>query len=108
MMLAGWHRSLERHMVNVILLLTFLAASSPDAPSPAVQVQPAVPSAVVPASAPVQTAQKPKIICERVEELGTRLGSQKICKTAEEWKAERQANRMAIERGQQMGTRRSN
>lgn len=46
----------------------------------------------------VQKAKDPnRIICERDEETGSRLGSTKICKTAAEWDALRHANREQVE-----------
>lgn len=50
-----------------------------------------------------QTTTKPakdpnEVVCERQEEIGTRLGSQKICKTRAEWAEERRSNRQTIEK----------
>ncbi len=47
------------------------------------------------------SAQKPKdpnrIICERDEETGSRLGAKRVCKTAAQWDALRHANREQVE-----------
>ena len=47
------------------------------------------------------SAQKPKdpnrIICERDEETGSRLGAREFCKTAAQWDALRHANREQVE-----------
>jgi hypothetical protein len=45
-----------------------------------------------------------RIICERQEEIGTRLGGKKVCKTAAEWQLERQQQREAVEKYQQQAT----
>jgi len=42
-----------------------------------------------------------KKICQRVEEIGTRLGDRRVCKTKAEWAAERAATRNDVERAQQ-------
>lgn len=41
-----------------------------------------------------------KKICERVEEIGTRLGAKRVCKTKSEWAAERAEHRNDMERAQ--------
>ena len=41
-----------------------------------------------------------KIVCEDQEEIGTRLGGQRVCKRASEWAAERHSMRSDIERDQ--------
>nr|NUR36906.1 hypothetical protein [Sphingomonas sp.] len=56
-----------------------------------------------------QTAKPAKdpneIICERQEEIGTRLSTQKVCKTRAEWAEERRASRMDLDKQQtQRGT----
>lgn len=42
-----------------------------------------------------------RIICERQEEIGSRLGGKKICKTAREWQDWRQQNRDQLQDWQQ-------
>jgi hypothetical protein len=60
-----------------------------------------------PASAP-PTQQKAKdsnrMICEKQEELGSRLGGKKVCKTAAEWQEWRQQNRDVLEDWQRQHT----
>jgi TolA-binding protein len=50
-------------------------------------------------------SQKPKdpnrMICERQEEIGSRLGGKKVCHTAAEWQQLRQQNREQIDDWQQ-------
>ena len=55
--------------------------------------------------APTQQTAKPvkdpnQVICERQEEIGTRLSSQRVCKTRAVWAEERRANRMDVEKVQ--------
>jgi hypothetical protein len=45
-----------------------------------------------------------KIICERQEEMGSRLGGKKVCKTAAEWQEERAAQRRVLEDTQRQAT----
>jgi hypothetical protein len=60
-----------------------------------------------PASTP-SVQQKPKdpdrMICEKQEELGSRLGGKKVCKTAAEWQEWRQQNRDQLEEWQRQHT----
>jgi len=41
-----------------------------------------------------------KTVCRRVESIGTRLGTKRVCRTKGEWDAEQAANRMDLERSQ--------
>jgi hypothetical protein len=45
-----------------------------------------------------------KLICERQEEMGSRLGGKKVCKTAAEWQQEREAQRRVLEDTQRQAT----
>jgi hypothetical protein len=45
-----------------------------------------------------------KIVCEREEKIGTRLGGKKVCLTVAEWQMRQQADRESAER-LQAGTR---
>ena len=55
--------------------------------------------------APTAKAKDPdRIICERQEEIGSRLGGKKICKTAAQWDEERQQERDALEKFQRQNT----
>jgi len=40
------------------------------------------------------------VVCRRVEAIGTRLSSKKVCRTKGEWDAEAAANRQDLERSQ--------
>lgn len=41
-----------------------------------------------------------RIICERIEETGSRLASKRICMTAEQWAERRRGDREALESAQ--------
>lgn len=41
-----------------------------------------------------------KVICRRIESIGTRLSTKRVCRTKGEWDAEQAANRMDLERNQ--------
>jgi hypothetical protein len=51
-----------------------------------------------------QTAKPAKdpneVICERQEEIGSRLSTQKVCKTRAEWAEERRQGRMDLDKQQ--------
>lgn len=53
-------------------------------------------------SRPADKVEDPnKLICERVEKTGTRLGARRVCMTKAEWDAQRRASREELERQQQ-------
>jgi hypothetical protein len=57
------------------------------------------------APAPVQAAAKPKadskaMICRDIEETGSRLRSNRVCMTREQWETARQDAQDAIDQGQ--------
>ena len=41
-----------------------------------------------------------KVVCRRVESIGTRLGSKRVCRTKGEWEAQQAADRQSLERTQ--------
>lgn len=49
-------------------------------------------------------SNKEKVICRRDKVVGSRLKSERICKTAQEWQRERQLQREHVERGQNQRT----
>lgn len=58
-----------------------------------------------PAQQPQQNAAKSikdpnEIVCEKQEQLGSRIASQRVCKTRAEWAEERRVNRQDIEKVQ--------
>ncbi len=56
------------------------------------------------AAAPAASKDPNRIICERQEEIGTRLGGKKVCKTAAQWDEERQQEREALDKFQRQNT----
>jgi hypothetical protein len=69
---------------------------------------PAIAQTALSPQAPPATSAKDKdpnrIICEREDVIGTRLGGKKVCKTAAEWEQERQQQRETLEGVQRQGT----
>ena len=48
---------------------------------------------------PTASSRDPnRIICERIEEIGTRLGARKACMTAAEWAEQRRQDRQQVDR----------
>lgn len=43
-----------------------------------------------------------KVICRRIEVIGSRLDSKRVCRTRAEWDAEQAANRQDLDRSQNM------
>ena len=62
------------------------------------------PAPQAPPAAPAKDKDSNRIICEREDEIGTRLGGKKVCKTAAEWQQERQQQRETLEGVQRQGT----
>lgn len=48
----------------------------------------------------VEDAGQNKVVCRRVEAIGTRLSSKRVCRTKGDWDAEAAANRENLERSQ--------
>jgi hypothetical protein len=63
-------------------------------PAFAQSTQPAQQQSAKPAKDPNE------VICEKQEVIGTRLSSQRICKTRAEWAEERRVSRMDVEKTQ--------
>jgi hypothetical protein len=69
----------------------------------------------VPALAQAQSAQRSKpakndpgrIICEKVEQIGSRLATKRICMTAAQWAEKRRMDREDLESSQQRHTSRT-
>lgn len=53
-----------------------------------------------PAAKTSSEADTNKVVCRRVEAIGTRLSSKRVCRTKGEWDAEAAANRQDLERSQ--------
>jgi hypothetical protein len=43
-----------------------------------------------------------RIVCERQEQIGSRLGARKVCKTVREWQEQRRIQRSEVEKVQQV------
>ena len=51
--------------------------------------------------APAKAKDPNRLICEKVEEIGTRLGGRKVCRTSAEWDAARRAGKEQVDDWQQ-------
>ncbi|HWI89256.1 MAG TPA: hypothetical protein VNS11_08470 [Sphingomicrobium sp.] len=90
-------------MLKAILIATAaLAVAAPAASQTTPQVQSPPPATPVPAATP--KGDPNRIICEREQEIGSRLGGAKVCKTAAQWEEERRANRDALDALQRQNT----
>lgn len=49
-----------------------------------------------------------KVICRRIEVIGSRLDSKRVCRTKADWEAEQALNRQTLELGQNMRGARGN
>jgi hypothetical protein len=88
---------IEVVMFKPIAIITMIALAAPAAGQNASPAQSAAPA--------VSKAKDPdRIICERQEEIGSRLGGKKVCKTAAQWDEERQQERDALDKFQRQNT----
>lgn len=67
------------------------------APTPAVAAAPDQAAATADKDLPEGSY---KVVCRRVQAIGTRLASKRVCRTKAEWDAEAAANRQDLERSQ--------
>ena len=51
-------------------------------------------------TAKAEDSDATKMVCRRIESIGTRLGSKKVCRSKGDWDAEQAANRQDLERSQ--------
>jgi hypothetical protein len=84
---------------SIIIAAAGLVMAAPAA----AQTAPADP-ATSSAPATQQVKDPNRIICERQEEIGSRLGGKKICKTAQEWQDSRQQTRDTVDDWQRQFT----
>lgn len=56
--------------------------------------------AVPPTNAEPKVKEKTRMVCEVIEETGTRLGARKVCMTDTQWRDKRAQQREDIERAQ--------
>ena len=73
--------------------LFVLAAGAPALADPAAGTAPAP-------TTKAEESDATKMVCRRIESIGTRLGSKKVCRTQGDWDAEQAANRLDLERSQ--------
>ena len=57
-------------------------------------------SLVKPVDISTEMAELDRIVCERQEQIGTRLGGRKVCKTVREWQEQQRFHREDVERVQ--------
>ena len=69
-----------------LLLSTVVAAATPTVP-----VTPAPPEA---------SARPDRMICEKIEEIGSRLNSHRVCMMRSQWQEQRREDKMQIDRAQ--------
>jgi len=89
-----------------LIAILLLAATDPApaaTPSPAAVagvVAGAVVSQPIPASVTPAADKDDPVICEREQELGSRLRARKVCMRKSEWEEQRHQNRQLIDRSQ--------
>jgi len=79
---AGWYQG--------TLGFSFAGKNARDPAVATVQAQPGT----------VRIANPNEVVCERVEEIGTRLGGHRVCMTRAEWAQRRKDDRDQVERAQ--------
>src|SRR5438045_4845181 len=88
---------IEVVMLKPMAIVLMIALAAPVGAQTAAQPQQSAP-------ATAKDKDPNRIICERQEEIGTRLGGKKVCKTAAQWDEERRMQRDAVEKYQQQAT----
>jgi len=79
--------------VKTILAAVACATLLPAAPA-AAQTQPD-------GQKPAKQTDPNRVICEKVQETGSRLNSRKVCMTAQQWEEQRRRNREDLQDAQQ-------
>ena len=86
-------------MLKSLSLVLMIAVATPAAAQISIGSDRAAPAPVM------KDGKDPnRIICERQQEVGSRLAAKKVCKTALEWQEERSANRRTLEDVQRQAT----
>src|SRR3954451_18560937 len=89
-------------MFKSIAILSMVALAAPAGAQITFEAPTVAPTQAAPGA---KNAKDPnRIICERQEELGSRLRGKKICKTAAQWDEERQQEREALDKFQRQNT----
>ena len=73
--------------------VVLLAAGTPALADPAA-------TGTAQATTKTDEGEQNKTVCRRIESIGTRLATKRVCRTKSEWDAEQAANRMDLERSQ--------
>lgn len=82
-------------ITSAAVALAFIASDSVRA-----QEAPANAPPVAAPATPVKEDTLNKVVCRRVEAIGTRLSAKKVCRTQAQWDADAAANRQDLERSQ--------
>jgi hypothetical protein len=92
-------------MTKALFLLAAAVIAAPAAAQTTTAAPPAQPAPIVVNS---QRSDVDKLVCQRQDEIGSRLNAKKVCMTVKEWQEFRSQNRESLERWQQSaGTRSS-
>ena len=81
-----------------LMITTAAAVLGVSAPALAQSAQPAQSQAQQQGAKPARDPNE--IICERQQELGSRIASARVCKTRAEWAEERRSQRMDVDKAQ--------
>lgn len=80
-------------MIKPFFALALVALAAPAALAQA-------PAPDAPPAAKADEGELNKVVCRRVESIGTRLSAKKVCRTKAQWDSEAAANRQDLERSQ--------
>lgn len=81
-------------VTSALLIALVLAASPATAQTPAAQP---VTAKDVP---PTEATDLNRVVCRKVEQIGSRLGAKKVCLTLQEWQDRTRDDRTNLEKGQ--------
>lgn len=81
-------------MTKTLIVASAFALAYSAIPAAAAEPAPTAPAAQT------EEGETNKVVCRRVEAIGTRLGSKKVCRTKAQWDQEAAANRQDLERSQ--------
>jgi hypothetical protein len=84
----------------MIIKAIFIAAAALSVQ--AVAQLPAQQASAPAATQPAKASADDKIVCEREEQIGSRLGSRKVCMTVRQWSEQRRLERQDLEKVQQV------
>lgn len=87
-------------MLKPVAIMLMIAVSAPAG----AQITFETPATATPSAPAANGKDSNKLICEKQEEIGSRLASKKVCKTAAQWQEERRQQRETLEKIQQQGT----